>query len=100
MYCICVLRIVVCFVIFLLMIRPPPRLTRTDTLVPNTTLVRSSCSMPQRREKSFLDCHQKAHRHWLTLSCPPCVRFFPQPVNCNHIDQFLDRKSTRLNHSH
>src|SRR3546814_6000495 len=34
--------VVVCFFIFFLMIRRPPRSTRTDTLFPHTTLFRSS----------------------------------------------------------
>src|SRR3546814_7717732 len=35
---------------FVLMIRRPPRSTRTDTLFPYTTLFRSSCAAPSSRE--------------------------------------------------
>src|SRR3546814_11909600 len=34
------------FVFFFLMIRRPPRSTRTDTLFPYTTLFRSNCKLP------------------------------------------------------
>src|SRR3546814_12981897 len=41
-------RLCVSFFLFLLMIRRPPRSTRTDTLVPYTTLFRSS-AQPRRQ---------------------------------------------------
>src|SRR3546814_13475106 len=45
--CLCIVRVdcVLCllFVVLFLMIRRPPRSTRTDTLFPYTTLFRSSC---------------------------------------------------------
>src|SRR3546814_18591332 len=36
-----------CFRVFIVMIRPPPRSTRTDTLLPYTTLVRSDVAVRQ-----------------------------------------------------
>src|SRR3546814_20735541 len=36
----------VCFIFFFLMIRRPPRSTRSDTLFPYTTLFRSDCAAP------------------------------------------------------
>src|SRR3546814_281559 len=42
------------FVVFFLMIRLPPRSTRTDTLFPSTTLFRSGLQDPNRPIGSFL----------------------------------------------
>src|SRR3546814_18688596 len=39
-------RVLVCFFVFFLMIRRPPRSTRTDTLFPYTTLFRSPPARP------------------------------------------------------
>src|SRR3546814_2187841 len=44
---------------FFLMIRPPPRSTRTDTLFPYTTLFRSRCKLFTGRFKRKLSCHFK-----------------------------------------
>src|SRR3546814_9773024 len=41
-----------CLFLFFLMIRRPPRSTRTDTLFPYTTLFRSSSELPKRARKS------------------------------------------------
>src|SRR3546814_13357237 len=43
-----------CFLLFFLMIRRPPRSTRTDTLFPYTTLFRSSAFRP---DQGFLRVH-------------------------------------------
>src|SRR3546814_12478700 len=40
------LRSILCYVLFFLMIRRPPRSTRTDTLFPYTTLFRSALDLP------------------------------------------------------
>src|SRR3546814_18314976 len=42
-YCLCVLAVSIISLFFFLMIRRPPRSTRTDTLFPYTTLFRSGC---------------------------------------------------------
>src|SRR3546814_16187278 len=55
MYLVCrLLRIVflLFFVVVFLMIRRPPRSTRTDTLFPYTTLFRSSCQEAQRTQSA------------------------------------------------
>src|SRR3546814_10555643 len=57
MYAICFMRIMMCFCFFL-MIRRPPRSTRTDTLFPYTTLFRSA---------------HRARAHE-ALSSAPCAR--------------------------
>src|SRR3546814_11096462 len=91
--------------IFFLMIRRPPRSTRTDTLVPDTTLFRS------RRAPTGSGADVHAQRYgklygWLrctfhNLTNDPAGRF-DVPFR-QFEDQFvmdLDRKSTRLNSSH
>src|SRR3546814_1270119 len=72
---------------FFLMIRRPPRSTRTDTLFPYTTLFRSL----QRHDKSV-----KAFSILGGFFAPPFTResLYPQLFNKY---QSLDRKSTRLN---
>src|SRR3546814_14969528 len=87
---------IVCFfVVFFLMIRRPPRSTRTDTLFPYTTLFRS-CLV------AVVGDH---------LRCEG-IEIWPGHQNClAHIDLLrrpnamsgpglTDRKSTRLNSSH
>src|SRR3546814_13386833 len=91
------------FLLFFLMLRRPPRSTRTDTLFPYTTLFRSVIfeRAPEARlefgageiDASFLD-HLKApfHRGERRIELEP--RRFGEIANA------LDRKSTRLNSSH
>src|SRR3546814_13142975 len=54
------------FDIFFLMIRRPPRSTRTDTLFPYTTLFRSLCDAPARRRRrsarAAIDARPRRHR--------------------------------------
>src|SRR3546814_19716830 len=92
------------FVVFVLMIRRPPRSTRTDTLFPYTTLFRSDSEWQERDEyywtgpggwticRVYVDgvwqLRRYAGRRWPLhgqLPRRPCPR---------------DRKSTRLNSSH
>src|SRR3546814_12468414 len=77
------------YCIFFLMIRRPPRSTRTDTLFPYTTLFRSNLSsrLPKLRHSlpTILSAQNVIHRG----SPYPGGRKDP-----------LDRKSTRLNSSH
>src|SRR3546814_12934230 len=49
---ICASLVFVSFVLFFLMIRRPPRSTRTDTLFPYTTLFRSDDSPSRRKRRS------------------------------------------------
>src|SRR3546814_19197546 len=89
--------------IFFLLIRRPPRSTRTDTLVPYTTLFRSSHDGRKSRRPcapadpriAALDCH-----HRPAAGHPVCA-FRPgfQIAAAAGTDRG-DRKSTRLNSSH
>src|SRR3546814_16698313 len=71
---------------FFLMIRRPPRSTRTDTLFPYTTLFRSAEA--HRAEAARVDPPARA-REVVVLRAPHLV--------LAHVG---DRKSTRLNSSH
>src|SRR3546814_17449480 len=85
-------------ILFFLMLRRPPRSTRTDTLFPYTTLFRSpphpptrsslgrASAKPDRRRKrapSMTGGHEKGG-----------------PDDPDRLPHSLDRKSTRLNSSH
>src|SRR3546814_15083790 len=72
---------------FFLMIRRPPRSTRTDTLFPYTTLFRSAVSR-RRRTGSASRCRSCASS---ADGGSPRQRSLPER---------RDRKSTRLNSSH
>src|SRR3546814_18292150 len=77
------------FVVFFLMIRRPPRSTRTDTLFPYTTLFRSeSVKWTPRLQASHR--HRRDERNGAHLQAADAVGL--------HILE--DRKSTRLNSSH
>src|SRR3546814_11747675 len=106
----------VCFFFFLL-IRRPPRSTRTDTLFPYTTLFRSRedslsrrcscrCRGPSARRRStrlscFCSCPPPSH-------CRRCagpikliaMRGLDPRSGCRGAADQQDRKSTRLNSSH
>src|SRR3546814_16454045 len=89
--------------IFLLMIRRPPRSTRTDTLFPYTTLFRSALAgiLPRRAAPPAAGDEEQR----------PVIRLFlGQQIFFDHVAHFerarlrracgQDRKSTRLNYSH
>src|SRR3546814_17205019 len=87
------------YMIFFLMIRLPPRSTRTDTLFPYTTLFRSAPGVnlapaaffdaADLGETPVLDCDIRMNpRIAATVEQPPVA------------DHDVDRKSTRLNSSH
>src|SRR3546814_20711800 len=78
------------FCFFFLMIRRPPRSTRTDTLFPYTTLFRS---LPQ-----FIAVEQLC-RTLLHHRARPCDRVGEIEV-LDRVSGDRDRKSTRLNSSH
>src|SRR3546814_15120075 len=98
-----ILTIQMSLFLFFLMIRRPPRSTRTDTLFPYTTLFRS---------------HEKAAKHDLSsVFCSELVAATLQrlqilnPISANEFApgdfstpsfdmKLTDRKSTRLNSSH
>src|SRR3546814_17836587 len=77
-----------CMVFFFLMIRRPPRSTRTDTLFPYTTLFRSIVGYVTRGRGITV------HRE----DCPN-VANLPDPERLVPAS-WGDRKSTRLNSSH
>src|SRR3546814_12637810 len=100
------------FLVFFLMIRRPPRSTRTDTLFPYTTLFRSL--------RAYRDLDHALHplnvvqRGRLTVVCPRTLardpaatalgafksKFPNVAVTMLSNDTDGDRKSTRLNSSH
>src|SRR3546814_11977675 len=87
-------------VIFFLMIRRPPRSTRTDTLFPYTTLFRSRQHAVDRRDDPALAADRHAeHAAYITASGG---RHMQRGAVGNEIgiDRAQDRKSTRLNSSH
>src|SRR3546814_12353520 len=76
--------------VFFLMIRRPPRSTRTDTLFPYTTLFRS------------IEVVAAAGRTWVVVSDPiaPGATIVGNLGGQSEMLAQQDRKSTRLNSSH
>src|SRR3546814_6120781 len=111
---------------FFLMIRRPPRSTRTDTLFPYTTLFRSLRTSPRRQfsfvaRSYFLPPLHTLHTTLLATTFNLLSNLLPShkvriQSHCNHVWDhskllcfhylrtplccILDRKSTRLNSSH
>src|SRR3546814_12315414 len=106
------------FVIFFLMIRRPPRSTRTDTLFPYTTLFRSQSATRRCSVDSAVGLYCRIHvirQADMALGCLndddwraprrlPCVRSGTSVAReaGGYAPEGLasDRKSTRLNSSH
>src|SRR3546814_20027796 len=85
---------VLLYILFFLMIRRPPRSTRTDTLFPYTTLFRSAAAV------DVFCCGFRFAHGLLTRSLLPVSgirRDWLQPLTGR---ASRDRKSTRLNSSH
>src|SRR3546814_11917244 len=86
--------------LFFLMIRRPPRSTRTDTLFPYTTLFRSQVSIEEtalrfnNKVQPFLAVSINQHGPVWVVSAEWCGNLEPCRELC------VDRKSTRLNSSH
>src|SRR3546814_20900424 len=82
-----------CALVLFLMIRRPPRSTRTDTLFPYTTLFRSAATSPSLRG-----------REDQVGNLPPAGRAGTRCADradiAENIFEEADRKSTRLNSSH
>src|SRR3546814_13667704 len=80
--------------VFFLMIRRPPRSTRTDTLFPYTTLFRSSD-----KYSIFLDypVHDEFSHGYKAFESAAIRKDIPKAVPSV---TSIDRKSTRLNSSH
>src|SRR3546814_18460371 len=97
-----------CVVVFL-MIRRPPRSTRTDTLFPYTTLFRSVCAGSAEIKTCQVTMHgQFGHVHLMIYRPYGAIcmlllkQMFEQPFRRHRRGFSLgrDRKSTRLNSSH
>src|SRR3546814_19443223 len=90
------------FDVFFLMIRRPPRSTRTDTLFPYTTLFRSDRARRQRddlRPYRIPEGRQGlSHLHDGGRPVRPVAHRVERLLGA--AAQGLDRKSTRLNSSH
>src|SRR3546814_17111632 len=92
-------------VFFFLMIRRPPRSTRTDTLFPYTTLFRSVERVGG--NMLYVIHHQPAARgsYFSVLCTYPIgsgrpIRIHPNSSHGTNQGKETDRKSTRLNSSH
>src|SRR3546814_12892111 len=84
--------------VFFLMIRRPPRSTRTDTLFPYTTLFRSSGLFILLAARIDLEAlRQVGLGSLLVLAAIQCIG---QPLKVWLSGIGTDRKSTRLNSSH
>src|SRR3546814_13626672 len=69
--CICIVVLLMCSLFFFLMIRRPPRSTRTDTLLPYTTLFRSRRSV-DRRMVVIAWRHRAGPRRVVGIERTPC----------------------------
>src|SRR3546814_16619293 len=97
------------FVFFFLMIRRPPRSTRTDTLFPYTTLFRSQgaeISLDYEVKKNYFGVleagYQQMELDEIRYNYNTRGMFGRLGIDYNFMKrrQSLDRKSTRLNSSH
>src|SRR3546814_19384518 len=100
------------FCIFFLMIRRPPRSTRTDTLFPYTTLFRSRINRDQRSSNSEFVRNVLRRLASVTVLLATVVitvpadsadQFPTKPITIlvgSPTGNLSDRKSTRLNSSH
>src|SRR3546814_18434629 len=81
------------FLFFFLMIRRPPRSTRTDTRFPYTTLFRSH----RLRKDEAVRFHAVLSRPWARRALHSDRSVLPELEGAA---ERVDRKSTRLNSSH
>src|SRR3546814_12540140 len=92
-----------CFLFFFfLMIRRPPRSTRTDTLFPYTTLFRSEASfrLPAQRPADLPNGTEMRPAQVLVGAEPLPRPGEIEPGEDERGERKQDRKSTRLNSSH
>src|SRR3546814_17755769 len=101
-----ILCCVLCIMCFFLMIRRPPRSTRTDTLFPYTTLFRSQLparrharrgggggGRPRRRAPVALRHHQRFRRGRSAAAVPACDRrAFRLPTGLSAPDRTADSR--------
>src|SRR3546814_20493171 len=103
-------HVLVVLVFFFLMIRRPPRSTRTDTLFPYTTLFRSTTSrgrvtehLSKTRVRDARDAGVMDLRNakvLLTGATGGIGQALAVALAARGAEMVLDRKSTRLNSSH
>src|SRR3546814_15148742 len=100
-------RTVYSFFVFCLMIRRPPRSTRTDTLFPYTTLFRSVRERRSARRHERCRCRQAGAERFEALRLQRVeatlgnqIRALPVVAAIDQHQHAADRKSTRLNSSH
>src|SRR3546814_16893786 len=88
--------------VFFLMIRRPPRSTRTDTLFPYTTLFRSLAGAELARRQADVMDHQQGNLPlWTSIEVwRGAMANAIAPTACAIQLHKGDRKSTRLNSSH
>src|SRR3546814_20284423 len=93
------------FSVFFLMLRRPPRSTRTDTLFPYTTLFRSYFAAYEAAGGRPVD--RERFRFWLVyrtlwwaLGCLQMGQAWRSGTDTTVERVVVDRKSTRLNSSH
>src|SRR3546814_19863332 len=95
----------VCFrFLFFLMIRRPPRSTRTDTLFPYTTLFRSDRVRLQ-NVKTQERLERPVDGVFVAIGHEPNTAIFKEQLELDDLGYIVlrersDRKSTRLNSSH
>src|SRR3546814_16841009 len=92
---VCIWESIIATFFFFLMIRRPPRSTRTDTLFPYTTLFRSADLLEGR--SPF--CRVLGERNMVEVD-PVALGDTAQIFVVSDDGADLDRKSTRLNASH
>src|SRR3546814_20824407 len=82
-----------CFLFFFLMIRRPPRSTRTDTLFPYTTLFRSLRLSLMLR---CICCPEKRSRETLFRSYSASLTNSTQPVELSHLHRRSEEHTSEL----
>src|SRR3546814_18635222 len=100
--CIVLYSLWLCSVFFFLMIRRPPRSTRTDTLFPYTTLFRSRVSQSSRpiRLRQYDAFKEVSAAQQTAQTYLNEARAYAQQLSAKAQGESADRKSTRLNSSH
>src|SRR3546814_17801193 len=92
----CIVLSIDCFLLLFLMIRRPPRSTRTDTLFPYTTLFRSDHQIfgallgiggEAPGDRAVLVCGVAAHRGALHRPRQQCVRIEPEERSEEHTSE-------------
>src|SRR3546814_18068441 len=88
------------YLFFFLMIRLPPRSTRTDTLFPYTPLFRSRLGDDEMGGALCRDLRAVRHREQLLARARQPCQPLADRARDRGVGEDEDRKSTRLNSSH